>query len=88
MSKETITAYGSGILSASPTEMTIDDALTAPSSYPGTTLGQSLISISRAYYVRFDTMTYNGNWQIETDYTSTRAQLIYLDQFYGYIEFG
>ena len=86
--KETLNTYATGILNSATAEMTIPTALTNQPSYPSATLGQSLITLRRSVQISVNNMNYNGNWQIETDYTGQRSQLIYFDQFFGNIYFG
>lgn len=73
MASEAITKYGSGILTASGTEMTIPNGISSPASYGSATLGQSLITVKRAIYFSMTSMTFNNNWKLETDYGTTRS---------------
>ena len=67
-SKEALSVYGSGVLSAATGEMTIAGALSSQSSYSSTTLGQALITIKRSVQISFQKMAFTNNWKIETDY--------------------
>lgn len=62
MAKEVITKYGTGILVASGTELTIPSGISSPGSYSSTTLGQSLITVKRSIYFKMSSMSYNNNW--------------------------
>lgn len=68
MSRDAINKYGSGVIKASPTELTLSQALSNPGSYSSTTLGQSLITISGSLYVDYSSMWFDNNWKLETDY--------------------
>ena len=69
---------GSGIIAASTTEISISAALSSPSTYPASTLGQALITLVRSVQIDYNNMWFDNNWKIETDY-GTRAQLVYYD---------
>jgi hypothetical protein len=73
MANDAITLYGTGILVAQSGGITIADAINSPSSYPSSTLGQSLITVKRSVQVEWGgPMTFTNNWKIETDYSSSR----------------
>ena len=84
---EALTTYGSGVLTASATEVNIATVLANPGTHPGSRLGQSLISVKRSYAFSYTNLEFETNWLIETDY-SERAQLMYFDQVFGYFTHG
>lgn len=67
-SSESITMFGLGIMSVAGSEMSIPNALGSQGSYSSTLLGKSLVHFKRTIQVHFSGMTFNNNWQIETDY--------------------
>ena len=72
MSKDAIDRYGSGVITASTTEISISAALSSPATYPSSTLGQALITLVRSVQIDYKNMWFDNNWKIETDY-GTRA---------------
>ena len=46
-----LSTYGSGVITAATSEMSIDGALASPSSYSGSVLMQGMIRITRSAYL-------------------------------------
>lgn len=69
--KEAINTYGTGILTAATSEMDIDTAVqNVGNVYPGSKLGQSLITVKRSYTFSYTGLRFTNNWQIENDYSA------------------
>lgn len=69
-SRESIVKYSMNSIQPATAEMTIPSALRRPSSFVGSTLGKSLIYLRRSIQFSMTAMTFNNNWQIDTDYAS------------------
>lgn len=78
-----ITVYGSGVMSGATSEMSIDGALASPGSYSSTTLLKSVIQVVRSSYFELKYSTFDGNWLLETGYDYYRTQVASVTQFYG-----
>jgi hypothetical protein len=68
-----LSLYGSGVLSPATSEMSIDGALASTASYPASVLCVSMISVVRMGFVEAKGNTFDGNWLLETAYNSNRA---------------
>jgi hypothetical protein len=68
-----LSLYGSGVLTSATSEMSIDGALASTATYPSSVLCVSMISVVRMAQVEAKGNTFNGNWLLETAYDSNRA---------------
>ena len=63
-----LTVFGSGVLSAGSSGVSIDNALASPATYTGDMLMQGMIRITRSAYLYTYNMTFSYNWLLETNY--------------------
>lgn len=69
---------------------TVDQTLenTLNSAPTGDKLSKGLVYVSQALDLYFGSETADGNWLIETNFATDRAQILTIEEVYGNIELG
>lgn len=66
MTLDAIHKFGDGVITASPTDLSISQILAAPSTV-ASSFGLSLLSIKGSLYVNYNNVWFDNNWKLETN---------------------